>query len=483
MRIRSLLVVLIATVAACGGSTEPRGPSGIHVVSGADVTDTVTAALSAPLLIEVHDALGGNLPDGTVVRFTVVPDPQSFASGLICAFTSQSFSNFVASEPDASGKTGVLVRFGMRAGTFTVLIEIPALGLRDSVHYTVSPGAPARIVATPIDTAVYVGHSYTLRGAVTDQWGNARTDRVTWATTDQGISVSSDGVVTGNVIGRDTVNASAGGKVGIAMALVSVLPQADVVGIDGSAHIVTVGLDGSNRHVLTSVQDGGIGVHPRWIPGTNKVIYTTISGSLQTLFTVDQSGVPQQFFATVPPGITHQAEPTPSADGQWLYFIAYDTACQFGDYCLHRSKMDGSGTELLGNIVTTTARTWQPAPSPDGSQAALVVGTNVMLLNAQTQTVAPDVSSGAYPAWSPVGDLIAMSGGSSNALRVMNADGTGVRVLSTNGRTYMGYMTWTSDGAWILAQSAQTGNYELVSASTGAALAIPSLGLASLALR
>ncbi len=239
---------------------------------------------------------------------------------------SQFFSAFAVGSTDAAGRTAVNVRLGTLAGPARLIVSVPILGFVDTARYTVLPGAAASVTVFPRDTALYQGRSYTLRGGVTDQFGNARSDPVAWTASAPGMSVTSAGVVTGLQFGRYTITGTAGTR--SATASVGVVPSGRLTAWKADAgRIIAVDMDGSNYRELEPINDGGIGAHPRWIPGTNSVIYTHYDGTIQALHVAEEGGSVRRFFSTLPPEVSHQAEPQPSANGEWLYFSAYDTRC------------------------------------------------------------------------------------------------------------------------------------------------------------
>jgi Tol biopolymer transport system component len=304
-------------------------------------------------------------------------------------------------------------------------------------------------------------------------WGNLRADPVTWSAAGPGIAVTSAGVVIASAVGRYTitVTSSRGSRSGF----VSVVPPgrlAAASGPYGSGNLFTADLDGANRATVATVNDGGIGAHPAWIPGTSTIVYTSYMNGLQRLYKVGPDGNATLFFATTPPNVSHQAEPTPSADGQWLYFSAYDTRCSANAYCLYRAKIDGSAPELLGSYISTSSATWRPAPSPDGSRVAFMIGDplgggTIRVFDVATRTVSSWGVPGESPAWSPDGARIAYVSGNST-LALIDPDGTGARTLTSPGLIFSRPISWSPDGKWLVAPS--QGTLHLVDTATGADL-------------
>ncbi|MDQ6633639.1 MAG: Ig-like domain-containing protein [Gemmatimonadota bacterium] len=468
-------VLAAALLAACSGSTEPvpRAPS-LKFVAGANVTDTIQSILPQALLVEVHDSTGAIAPPGTVVRFESLIDQSRPSWAYVEPLTSTFFGTFASAPTGQDGRAAVIVQLGYRAGPVRIVVSVPILGLVDTAHFTVTPGAAAQVHITPIDTTLATGKSYTLTGGVTDRFGNTRSDPVTWSASGPGITVSSAGVVTTVAAGRHTITASAS-ALGTGTASVSVVPQGRTV-VWGSPYstgsIYTIDLDGTNRTDVATVNDGGIGSNPAWIPGTNTIVHSHYVNALQTLHKVDAGGgAASPFFAAQPPNVSHEAEPVPSADGQWLYFSAYDTRCNSSAYCLYRSRIDGSAPELLGSFISSTDPSWRPAPSPDGSKVAFMLGGpygtgTIKVFDVATKTTSSWGLPGEAPVWSPDGAQIAYVS-NTGGINLITPDGSITRTLAP-GYGFGRPLGWSPDGKWIVGQSG--GMLQLIDVAGGAVL-------------
>ena len=355
---------------ACGGA-DTSGPGGttirgLRIVDGGGTTDTAAAVLAQALVVEVHDSTGALAPVGTTVRFTGVPRAQSTSTEtLVAALSSTTFSNFATGTTDATGRTGVIVKLGTVAGPARLTIGVPIYGSLDTARYTVTPGAAAHVTIAPADTLVYVSAGYTFRGGVVDQFGNTRSDPITWTASGNGVTISSSGALSAASLGRYTITAKSGNGTGTAA--VSVAPHGRLAGLvlGSPGGVGLADPDGSHVRVLASPTDGGVGIHPVWMPGGGSVIFTALIGGIETLQVADTNGAVRAFLPAPPSSMTHQADATPTSDGQWVYFGAYDSRCAIA-YCLYRAHPDGSAAELLGTSATSRRE------SPSGAIAGRI---------------------------------------------------------------------------------------------------------------
>ena len=470
LSIRVCFMLTIVALTACHDATgpEPVTSTGLRFSGAANLADTVGASFTQALLVEVHDSSGRVAPQGTVVRFTAVYAPPRGPEAFVAPLTSQSYVAFTTSTTDDQGHTGVLVQLGKTAGTARLAVSVPELGLEDTVRFTVNPGNAARALISPSDTLLYAGKSFTLRGQVVDRWGNPRTDPITWNSAGSELTVTSGGLVTAAAVGRQYVTAT--GAWGVDSSGVTIVPTGQLAAFSGGGYgaftIFTLDMDGSKLQTIASGTDGGIGAHPAWIPGTTTVVYTTVEGAYQRLYAAGADGVVKPFFTTSPPNMSHEAEPTPSADGQWLYFVAYDSLCSAYAYCVSRSKTDGSAPEL---VIATPSRS--PSPSPDGSKVAYRVGDGetVKVFDVTAGTASTWSVNGSWPAWSPDGTQIAYRS-SIGTIAFVTPDGSPGTTLSP-AVTTDAIRGWSPDGKWLLVS--HNGMPTLVDAANGTMLPLP----------
>lgn len=483
LRRRSLLapVALSSLLAsACSdGPSEPKrdqggeGESGLRLIAGAGVQDTVTARRSQALVVEVRDE-DGALRSGVVVRFESGPPSDStrrWERGMfVCAVSASDClgdyggaSYFVADSTDGRGRAVAQVRHGTIAGPTWIVVTVPEFGLRDSFPYTTLPGAAARVVAAPRDTALNVGASYTLGGGVQDRFGNRRAADVVTYTAGPRVQVTTAGRVTGAQIGRGHVLLAAGARVDTAF--VSVVPQGRLAAA-GNGQLVIADFDGSNRRNVSMAVSWDAGLRPTWLPGTSNLVVNAGSDAPRLRLVNGETGTSTALAVT---GTAFAAEYFPDAtagNGGWIYFTGMTTG---GSYQLWRTRHDGSGAV---RPTTTPAYIgyYRPAVSPDGSRfAALVIGESEMgvrVFDAATGAALSPVVPGLHsPRWSPDGQWVAMGRQGGGPMHVMRADGTQLRAVSS--RSYGEWVDWSADGQWLVGTSMATQSLELVRVSDG----------------
>jgi hypothetical protein len=368
------------------------------------------------------------------------------------------FAPLATGTTDAKGRVGIEVRLGYVAGPARVAVSVLTLGVSDTVTYTIVPGAGHDVTLAPIDTTVYVGQSYTVRGGVIDRAGNLRPDPLTWTTSGAGLSVTSTGVVSATAYGRYSIVArrTPNNATGV---VASVVPQVRIAGCLDT-RLVGIDINGANLRDLRSfLVPAGCGT-PRWVPGRNVLVYTHYDRDTPSLYVTDESQASRPFLVDPPPTLTLHSEAAPSANGEWVYFSGIDSRCSLIQFCLFRARANGTSVELLGSssVFPTGAR--EPAPSPDGSKVAFVSSVNdvpmIRVFDVATQTVSSWSVAGHYPTWSPAGTHIAFTPNGGGPTHLMNPDGTGIRSL-TSLLFEEEPVNWSADGRWLMIRARSYG--------------------------
>jgi hypothetical protein len=475
----------IATVAAAllgaVSCTEPATPEpeiGLKFVAGGNVTDTARAWHTQALVVEVHDKLGALAAPGTAVRFAsairdgepevFVTEPAAFSENAELALT-----------VDAAGQTKVLIRMGNRAGTGRLIVSVPTLGLIDTVENTILPGAPVALDVSPAaDTAMMEGRTVAFSAHVFDQYGNERTDPITWSGS-SGVTVSQSGSVTSNVTGTYDVTATA--AVGTVTRKLTVVPVLRITGtslVGGRIkNIVTMNIDGSDLRIVAQAEDGGIGVDPVFVPGGDNVIYSTYNGIIQTLRTATPDASDFAYIDPLPNVITHQADPRPTASGNFMFFIAWNDECTNKTfYSLGRSALNGANPDVVWCSDDQFGNIESPSPSPDGSKVVFnrkdaTAGLYILEVATQDMThAAATAETGAkFPAWAPSGaEIVTVT--AVGTLRFLTPAGAFIRDFPQAGYS-IEKLSWSSNSRWVLAR--HTSGPQLLEATTGKVIPLP----------
>jgi len=470
--LRSLVAwlgAMVLAISTCTDSTAPSsGTPGFSVVTGADQSDTALARLPLALLVVVRGA-DGHAAAGEIVRFESVPSdsPPHVASVLVARVTSADFGVLAVDTTQADGQATALLRLGTSAGPGRVALHAPRLGYRDTVNFTVLPGAPAHLAVAPADTAVYVAHTYALRAYVADVHGNRRSEQVLYRAIDSGVTVSAAGQVTGAVFGRSSVLISTAGLPVTDTARVSVVPQGTIASVASASGvfpaniIVTMNIDGSGVAVVP--QSAGDNNYLQWAPGgSNLLFYRPRFGG--HLYTITLSGTLSRLVQSA--GFAEDGWGRYSADGNWVFFRG--GRAEGGPGYVWRIRSDGTGLDSLH-----LGRATQPAPSPDGSRVAYV--DSVGQLHVYDIGLAKDTAlgfGGWAPHWSPDGAWIAFAEGSNGLLSTVRPDGTARRVLAAGG-SFDWSFDWSADSQWLVAFDPVRASLFVVHVQTAVALPLP----------
>ena len=465
----SALAILAVPAAGCGhdstGPRDPGGDPGIDIVAGANVTDTVGAALPLALQVVARDA-AGRLLRGVVVRFSSVPiqgpGDVTVPSVYVGDVSAAGVSTFLAETTSADGVALARIVLGTAAGAGGVAITVPQEGLQDTARYSVSPGAAVRVVLPIADTAIQVGRTIPLGGRVEDRNGNPRADAVTYSLAGTGLAVA-NGQVSASAPARAAVvgRASAAG-VAPDTTWVSVVPAATIA-TRRAYKLVTAALDGSGLteipHTLEATDYG-----PEWHPnGQSLLAVLGTFGGPYSLYRVHMNGAIEQVISPTAssaggfsvPGVIRGV--TYSPDAQWVYLSGGN--CNY-NAILYRlpvanpaaiERLSPTGVDECFELVNH----W-PSLSPDGARLAYEnqtwnqSGYSVRVMTVATREITEIVSGGQHPHWSPAGDLIAYW--ADKQIWVVRPDGTGAHVVSPPGRAYVPGAEWSPDGQWILAR-------------------------------
>lgn len=482
-------VMALAIAIGCGGSGDATAPGGstptptlrFRVIAGGGVSDTIDARPVQALTVEIRDSTG-KLAVGSTVRFEALPtdDPSRVAerSILVSPLDGTSFSNLSTDVADATGRAKTLFAFGTVAGTARIRVVVPELGSSDTVSYTVKPGLPARFVIGVRDTTVQPGGTYSLRASLTDRARNPTpTESPTYSAGAGITSVSASGQVTaGPDIARGRIvltwqGLSDTAYVSVMVRLALVATHNTASGVRAAALVNT---DGSGVSDLATSPDYSLGPHS--VKAVKSVAYYQKDPEYNATLWIVEPGASARLLASPANGFASAAWPALSPDGAWVYF----TGVRSNTFArsLWRIRTDGSQLDSLG-VYDRTARFERVSLSPDGATVAIPGDGGVKLVNVATKTSTVLPGNCHVPRFSPDGRQFACL--INEELAVMNADGTGVRVIPVreDGTTGIRFeevagVDWSPDGNWLIAQS-YTAGLELVKVSDGSVIGLPAI--------
>lgn len=444
------------------------GPSaGIHVVSGANESDTVLSIFKTPLTVQLLGH-GGNPLSGQTVYFNTngivlvaqLDDP-GFATNRQPAIT------------DGNGHASVLIEAKQYAGTGKIVV-VPPSGESVSLYFKVLPGAPAMVRADPIDTALYVGGTETYRPFITDAYGNrvaiSPSPAYQYQSLNGALSISGRGKATGVAIGRGSVSVTAMGFADTMRA--SVVPKGRIA--VNAAFIVEANLDGS---AFDSIRKPWLGARTLdWSEVNRAFIYD--ANTSDHMIMQDTTG--HAHVVITDPLMRVEYYPRYAHDGAYIYFSGIDSVTNC--WGIWRVHPDGRALEHVvadtvscGPYAYTSgpAPYWGSSPSPDGTRLVYVGERNIPyvggILRVRTLATGADTSlgvAGAFPRWSPTGEWIAYD--SLGILMLIHPDGTGHQMLLDRGDVLTRAATWSPDGQWLVYSG-----LVIVQVGTGLTLPLP----------
>jgi len=435
----------LAFAFACGDTSGPR--SGLNVVSGAGVSDTVLSTFKPPLTVQLLDGNLQPMSSQTVYFNTngfvlVAPiDDPGFVIDRLPVLT------------DGSGDASVWVEAKQYAATGKVVVVAPS-GQSVDLFFTVLPGAAALVRADPSDTVLYVGGSVTFRPFVTDAYGNRLLVPPTYQyqSLNGALSISAPGKATGAAIGRGSVAITALGFTDTVWA--SVVPKGRLAAQRG--YIIVMNLDGSGLDTIPASFPGGRSLDWSAVNGT----FVLDVNSPEYLISMDMTGHTRR--VVTDPRMRTEFYPRYGHDGSYVYFTGNDsvTTC----YGVWRIHPDGTALE---HVVADTSDCgphaylggpspdYASSPSPDGTRLVYVGGTGIPYvggtIRVRTFATGADTSLGVVgdvPRWSPTGEWIAYD--SLGTLMLIHPDGTGHQALLDRGDYLDPAVSWSPDGEWLI---------------------------------
>ena len=404
---------------------------------------------------------------GAIVRFQALPapPPQQFDYPvLVASLASAAFQAFVSDTTDSTGAAGAVVGFSTTAGHGRVQISVPTLGFADTAHYTVGPGNPARLVATPADTQVFLGNTVQVRVSLQDTWGNPRSDPITYSVLGSSITVNSSGLATATGSGVGRVIALAGAVADTVN--IAVIPQASIAAYRAGIYpegIVVMGVNVSNLVFIGGAVVTDWAPSPTWDPAGTHVVFA--SGDRLYVSAADGGSSPSLLINPSVTNMTQELTPQIARSTGKVFFTAGFSGS------LSIWQIDANGSNPAEVLASGPHNYRQPSPRPDGTRIAVVEdGVNIRVLDVGSHSLSSWSVAGTCPQWSPLSDKIAYM--RNNTVRIVNADGTQDRQISPQGHYYNPWTSgWSPDEHWLVAHSDNSG-LELIDVTTGGAISI-----------
>jgi len=461
----SLLIVLAFACVGCDSPVANNDMPGLTIRAEGGLVDTVSAP-PAHVIVEVRDSIGAPLA-GAIVVFRY----GSATDGVFALGPAGSLGPSwpIIDTTDALGRGEARLWHGGSVGESWLVVdafapEAPATALLvDSVTVRTLAGRPAKLIITPIDTALYQGNNGTFTAIVTDRFGNPRPDTARIEAGTSGIKVNGTTVQATATPSRQVVRARSGALVDSVW--LSIVPQGTIVvrimrltEPDHQYVFATFQLDGSDTHRF--LRRGA----PSYFGSNDKFMNPEWGATGDYLLFFD--GYPnKQLYRTTLDGVASPLFPTRvteqdiwqqgTRDGSWIYFDGA-TPGAYRTY-IYRARADGSeASRVSPGPEKFYENDLYPSPSPDGRYVVYatdrengdIFTLRLQILEVETGVIRSLGVAGTGPRWSPTGEWIAF--GQDHHLSVVRPDGTGLRQVSAYG--YEPWVSWSPDGRWLVAE-------------------------------
>ena len=494
--IRTFLGLLPLLATTCSNDETSAGSkrNGVTLRFSGVTTDTIEAQITATITAEVRAANGKLLPD-VIVGFGglpagTYPGRPDEAAAYVCVVSSTECLRNIApvrAVTDANGRAEIRVRLGNIVGKMLIVSQTDVLPGSDTVAFTVTPGAPARIRAFSSDVLVDIGKTTSVSGSVSDRFGNPRTELPVFSLT-AGSAASVDsatGVVRGLDMGTQRIYARRGTAVD--SATLGVRPRGRLIGatsdIDAGIHMLS--FDGNDDVTVLPPGPGISGFVRAASRPLNRISVkvatdTSLSGLSAPTFGVGVIDSAGSFISTIRQagGFAEIVTTRHLADGSTMFIARPRDPAPSPNYpTIYRAARDGTLTKLV-DIPTLVPQFFGADLSPDGTRVAFVSYTASRTNELRVMTIATGASivispEARAPTFSPTGDRVAYFVANTNVIvapavgiAVSGADGAGARTV--NAGDYFGGLSWSPDGTMIMGRLAASRRQRIVRVADGA---------------
>lgn len=287
----------------------------------------------------------------------------------------------------------------------------------------------------------------------------------------------------GTLKGQNITNVTiACGKAMIAYYSSRNLDGSNSANTNSTTNIWVVNFDGTESRAITqavAVSGDGGGYQPQWSPTGNQLVFSSslklpdggnADGAAHNIWIANADGTGLKPLTTFTQVVT--GRPQWSPDGQKVVFISWqnlDGSDSGGNQNVWVVNVDGTGLKPLTTItVAGTVATEFPQWSPDGTKIVFYSNrkldgsnamndnqvSNVWLINADGTGLKPLTTFTTVgvlnPQWSPDGSKVVFV---STNIQVINTDGSGLKAITSN--VYASQPQWSPDGSKIVYQSWQ----------------------------
>jgi hypothetical protein len=461
-----LQAIALGAVLGCGGgggadvTTSPSvpGPATLRVVLRPSAPDTALARLDTAVIVEVKQ--DGTAKVGQQIQFeSIFSAGGSPASVDFASHPQSAFGTRLTATTDDLGHASAWVRLGTDAGQSRVLVSCPALGLSDTLVFTVLPGNAASLVMSARDTALKSGDSYVVSVYTIDRNGNRRADVPAFAAGPNVTSVDASGRITvGASAGPGAAAVTAGGLLDSARFIA--MPNLTMAFVNspavGEYSIATGETDGANLKALASATTPA---YPIFSPDGQQIVYEQGKwGEAWAIYMVDGLGATRRL---VDPDTVPIAQyPHFSGDGQYIYFGG--KARDIDNLSVWRIRTDGTDLTQIAQVPSLFTEL-HVGVAPDGSRIAFAEEYDLNILDVATSNVTRQQMQATFVEFSPDSRRLAIM--LQDRIRIVSFDGRAPVEVAVGRVSNDAGIAWSPDGRWLITRG--YGGPVLIDVATG----------------
>jgi hypothetical protein len=303
----------------------------------------------------------------------------------------------------AAGVATVAYVMEQKAGHYFIRFGLPGATAADSVSVEVKAGVVNSIALAPRDTAVTVGHTYTIRATATDRRQNPVDGTVVLTSRSPATASVAGTVATGSAPGTTVLFGQLGGATD--SVAVSTVPPGRVIAVslsNGKKTYYDVDLDGAKHSAFTLDSTSNTDTRQLYMNAAgDRIVFHDDFGGLLHVYSMSPDGTNLQKLSS--PGLAEpQSQPQQSRDGAYTYLTVAGNS-------LWRVATGGTATR----ITPVGSTGYMATPSPDGTRLAHLADVNggpgLVIRSLVTGDVTTTSITASAPRWSPVSSEIAFA--------------------------------------------------------------------------